>query len=87
MRVLCIKDGPDIMYSREGILPVPPHIKVKFGEYYNVEREVIGFKNQKLYVLLERPKNFRYKKEYFIPCSDINEDKLILEIILDKQEI
>jgi len=84
MRVLCIKDSPDFAHTRTGVITVPEDLRVKCGLPYTVKQEVVGFRGEKKWVLVEKPANCRYKKEYFSPLSDIEEleeEQVELEIV------
>lgn len=80
MRVLCIKDSPEFAYTRNGKILVPEHMKVKCGLPYTVKEEVTGYKGEKKWVLVEKPANCRYKKEYFSPISEIEKLKEVREL-------
>ena len=76
-KVLCIKDTPDIGYSRGGkINPIPPENRCYCGEQYTVAEIVKGYQGELKYKLSERPSNYRYRKVYFSPLSEIDETEM-----------
>lgn len=79
MIVLCIKDSPDFAHTRKGIITVPENLRVKCGLLYTVKQEVVGYGGEKKLVLVEKPANCRYKKEYFSSISEVEEleEKLV----------
>jgi hypothetical protein len=84
MRLLCIKDSNDYAHTRNGMITIPEHMKVKCGEIYTVAEEVIGYQGVKKWRLVEKPANCRYEKHYFTPLSDnknLKEDEFELEIV------
>lgn len=84
MKLLCIKDSNNYAHTRSGVIIVPEHMKVKFGEIYTVSAEVTGYRGVKKWQLHEKPSNCRYEKEYFSPISQaeyLENDLIHLEII------
>lgn len=81
MRVLCIKDSGSICHTSNGLMKTPEDIKVYCGNYYNVINEEFGFNGERKYILAEKPKNCRYKKDSFAIPSDLNETELINKLI------
>lgn len=77
MKVICIRDSDNVAYTRSGPVSTPDNMKVFCGEIYTVLDEVRGYKGEMKYRLVERPRNSRYKKDQFIPLSDIDETQLI----------
>lgn len=77
MKVLCIRDSPDFAHTRNGVVPITDSLKVKCGEIYTVKKEVVGYGGERKFVLVEKPSNCRYKKEYFSPLFS---DEVELEV-------
>lgn len=80
MKLLCIKDSPDFAHTKSGIISVPESLRVRCGNIYTVTQEVNGYMGEKKWVLLEKPKHCRYKKEYFSPLNDIEESIAITAV-------
>lgn len=81
MRLLCIKDSKDFAHTRNGVITVPEHMKVKCGEIYTVAEEVTGYKGVKKWRLEEKPANCRYEKEYFSHLDNLEIGEFEIEIV------
>lgn len=82
MKVVCIKDSEDTIYTRKGPQRTPENMKIFYGDIYTVVDEVVGYKGEKKWVLAERPSNCRYRKIYFALLSDEDESiKIETEIL------
>lgn len=82
MKLLCIKDSEDYCYTRRGKFQTPLQMRINKGEIYTVSEEVVGYKGELKWTLKEKPKNCRYKKEYFkiLRDDDFVEDLEELDI-------
>ena len=77
-KVICIQDTPSIGFSRGGKTNiVPPKLRCYCGEEYVVAEIVTGFQGELKYKLVERPSNYRYRKVYFSPLSEIDETEMM----------
>lgn len=77
MKVLCIKETEDVAYTKNGAIKIPDNMKLFIGEPYTVIAEVTGYKGEIKWVLAERPKNCRYKKEYFKTVDENTNDNFV----------
>jgi len=80
MKVMCIKDCNGFKLTASGDrLPLHPSERVYVGSVYTVILLVPGFTCDVAYKLAERSFKTRFKAEYFIPLSDIDETEMIRE--------
>ena len=81
MRLICINNGPIYNYLLKRAFSVPELIE---GEVYTVKKE-----SNTWYELIEiSPKNtsfYGFRKERFVPTSDLDEMELVNEKVLVKR--
>lgn len=84
MKLLCIKDSSDQAHTRNGIITVPEKLRVRCGNIYTVKQEVIGYKGERKWQLVEKPAHCRYNKEYFTEIyhnESLKEGEFEIEIV------